>query len=303
MKQTYLLCLLSLMLACTSLGKEYKPDQSKHAGLVELEATYPFPVLYSDGVIAEARQQAELVGEAYQMLKGIMGPKDNFCLLVIAGEDWERNAYSPVVGMPEYYKGNLIVGAGHSEIAAGYEEMIASFPSDMTTDLMETYINDQGELDMGLFFDKLSIHELTHSFQDPQNREGYSMSRWLEEIHANMGLYAFYKTKRPDELKYVLSLVNFSLENPPPELAYTSLTDFDDHYYEISPPNYGQYQMRFTKAAQLVIDSLGNNVLQLLNDFLIKYDESWKEKLTEEEFKAKLTTEVDPYLVQIMDSW
>ncbi|MEL6484191.1 MAG: hypothetical protein AAFP96_05025, partial [Bacteroidota bacterium] len=64
--------------------------------------------------------------------------------------------------------------------------MIKSFPEEMTADLVKTYTNQQGAFDMRLFFDKLSIHELTHSFQDPENQEGYTMSRWLEEIHANM---------------------------------------------------------------------------------------------------------------------
>ena len=129
------------------------------------------------------------------------------------------------------------------------------------------------------------------------------MSRWLEEVHANMGLYAFYKTKRHGELPYVMSLVDFSLSHPPPELNYSSLEDFDLHYNEIPPPEYGFYQMRFTKAAQKLIDSLGNDVLKPLNDFLVKYDASWKDKLTEEEFKERLASEVDPYFLDIIKTW
>ncbi len=293
----------ALLLACNSPKEKITVDPSKHVGLVELETNLPFKTLYSNGAENQAKKQTALVQEAYEFLSNIMGPKEEFCLLVVAGEDWEKNAYSPVVGMPEYYKGNLIVGTEKNEMAIGYGEMIKSFPPEMTSDLIKTYTNDAGELNMGLFFDRLAIHELTHSFQDPKNLESYSMSRWLEEIHANMGLYAFYKTKRPDELKYVMDLVDFSLQYPPPTLEYSSLADFDTNYYTMDPANYGQYQMRFTKAAQILIDSLGNSVLKPLNDFLVKYDESYKEKLTEEEFREKLAAEVDPYLVELVESW
>lgn len=303
MKKISIILLSLVLISCNSSEKKINADKSKHNGLTELETDQLYKVLYSDGELNEAKKQSILVEEAYQFLSGIMGAKENFCLLIISENDWGRNAYSPIPGMPEYYKGNLIVGAGQNSMADGYEEMIGSFPEEITKELIEVYTNESNELDMKLFFDKLSIHELTHSFQDPKNSEGFSMNRWLEEIHANMGLYAFYKTKKPSELKYVVSLVDFSLGNPPPDIQYTSLTDFDTHYYEMPPPNYGFYQMKFTRAAQKLIDSLGNKILKPLNDFLIKYDETWKEKLSEEDFKKNLEIEVDPYFLEIIDNW
>jgi len=303
MKRIYLLIFCLTVLSCNYSENKIEIDRSRHIDLIELETDRPFKILYSKEQIEYAKKQVELVDEAYLFLSRIMGPKKDFYLLVVSSKDWEKNAYSPVVGMPEYYKGNLIVGAGQNEMASGYEEMVNSFPESMTVDLIKTYTNELGKFDMRLFFDKLSIHELTHNFQDPKNQEGYSMSRWLEELHANMGLYAFYKTKRPGDLKYIMSLVDFSLNNRPPNIKYHSLSDFDVHYYEMDPGNYGFYQMRFTKAAQKVIDSLGNSTLKPLNNFLTKYDESWKEKLNEEGFRKKLASEVDPYLVQLIDTW
>lgn len=303
MKQEYLLFISLIVLSCNSLEKKIEVDQSKHIDLAELETNHPFKILYGNGEITYAKKQTALIDEAYLFLSEIMGPKKDFCLLVIAGKDWDKNAYSPITGMPEYYKGNLIVGAGQNDMASGYEELIRSFPEVLTSDLIKTYTNDAEAFDMRLFFDKLSIHELTHNFQDPKNQEGYSMSRWLEEVHANMGLYAFYKTKRPKELKYINTLVDFSIENSTPSIKYQSLSDFDKHYFDMDPGNYGFYQMKFTGAARMLIDSLGNDILKPLNDFLIKYDESWKEKMTEEDFKKKLTNEVDPYFVEIFNNW
>ena len=118
-----------------------------------------------------------------------------------------------------------------------------------------------------------------------------------------MLLYAFYKSIKPIELKYVTHLVDFSLDNPPPNLQYETLSDFDAHYYDMQPDTYGFYQMKFTIAGTLLIDSLVNAVLKPLNDFIIKYDESWKDKLTEEEFRERLTAEVHPYFSEIMDIW
>ena len=303
MKLIYFSLLGIVLISCNSSEKKINVDESKHIGLTELEADLPYMVLYSDGQLNDAKKQTILIEKAYQFLSEIMGPKENFCLLVISKDDWERNAYLPISGMPQYYKGNLIIGAGQNSMADSYEEMIESLPGEMTKDLIEVYTNKMNELDMGLFFDKLSIHELTHSFQDPKNSEDFSMSRWLEEIHANMGLYAFYKTKKPSELKYILGLMDFSLNNPPPDLQYTSLADFDVHYYELSPPDYGFYQMKFTKAAQNIIESLGNDVLKPLNNFLIKYDETWRGKLNEEDLKKRLAIEVDPYFLEIIENW
>ena len=290
MKQL-LLCFVILLVSCRNSETKIEADLSKHEGLNTLESKYPFTTLYSHEQLDQAQKQSELINEAYEFLSEIMGPKKEFYLLVVDGKDWNRNAYSPVVGMPEYYRGNLIVGAGQNDMAIGYQEMIKSFPESMTSDLVKTYTNGAGELDMSLFFDKLSVHELTHNLQDPKNQEGYSMSRWLEEIHANMGLYAFYKSKRSDELKYITELVDFSLINAPPSLTYATLDDFDAHYYDMDPGNYGFYQMKFTKFAQKAIDSLGNGVLKPINDFIITYDDSYKDKMSQEEFKEKLHLE------------
>lgn len=289
-------------ISCNPSEKIIEVDKSKHIGLKQLKTNGPYKVLYSTGKIEEAEKQASLINEAYGFLSGIMGPKKDFYLLVVSEENWKKNAYSPVPGMPGYYKGNLVVGAGQNSMATGYAKMIESLPREMTTALYDTYANSAGELEMKLFFDKLSVHELTHNFQDPKNNEGFSMARWLEEIHANMGLYAFYRTK-PKELKYITRLVDFSLKNPPPDLDFVSLADFDKNYYQMGPATYGFYQMKFTKASQMIIDSLGNDILKPLNDFIIKYDESWKERLTEEEFMAILSDEVNPYFMDIIKSW
>ena len=302
MKTIRLLLLALLIYSCKT--QEANPiDTSKHEGLVVFEHSNPYQVLFSDGYEEEAKMQAEVIAEAYEFLSAIMGPREDIAVLVLAEEDWENNAYSPVPGMPEYYKGNLIVGAGHNSMAEGYADLVRSFPQEMAATLIEDYTNAEGELDMKLFFDKLSVHELTHSFQDPQNSEGYSVSRWLEELHANMGLYAFYKSKRPQELKYIMSLVDFMLEAPPPDLPINSLSEFDANYFEMDPDTYGFYQMRFTRAAQEIIDSLGNEVLGDLNTFILKYDESWKERLSEEELFQRLAKECPSYVSEYMSNW
>ena len=302
MKAIRLLLLALLIYSCKT--QEANPiDTSKHEGLVVLEHSKPNQVLYSDGYEEEAKMQAVVIAEAYDFLSAIMGPREDIAVLVLAEEDWENNAYSPVPGMPEYYKGYLIVGAGHNSMAEGYADLIRSFPEEMAAPLIEDYTNAEGELDMKLFFDKLSIHELTHSFQDPKNSEGYSVSRWLEELHANMGLYAFFKSERPEELKYITRLVDFMLEAPPPELPINSLAEFDANYFEMDPDTYGFYQMRFTRAAQEIIDSLGYEVIGDLNNFILKYDESWKERLSEEELLQRLAKECPPYVSEYMSNW
>ncbi len=291
------------MFSCSSSKNRIKIDQSKHVGLTALQSDYVFKTLYSTGKLNEATEKSHQLNAAYDFLSELMGPKEDFSLLVVAREDWEQNAYLPVVGLPQYYKGNIIVGAGKSDIALDYEKMIRSFPEDMVSNVIKTYTNDCGEFDMGLYFQKLAIHELTHSFQDPKNMEGFSMLRWLEEVHANMGLYAYFKSKKSNEVKYITEIVDFSLQYPPPSLKYTSLDDFDAHYYDIDPANYGYYQMKFTKMGQHAIDSLGISILDPINKFVIRYDESWQNKLAEDEIRQKIASEVDPYLVELIENW
>jgi len=48
---------------------------------------------------------------------------------------------------------------------------------------------------------------------------------------------------------------------------------------------------------------LGNDILKPLNDFLIKYNDSWKDKLTKKDFKKRLAEEVGPYFVEVIDHW
>ena len=223
--------------------------------------------------------------------------------MVVASEDWSKNAYMPVPGLPEYYKGNIIIGAGQNAMADDYGQMLSGFPKGMTAKVYEIYQDENGNLDMKLFFDKLAIHELTHNFQDPNNESGYSVSRWLEELHANMGLYAYYKSNRPDELKYITTLVDFSINNPPPNAQFTSLQDFDTNYYSMNPGDYGMYQMKFTKAAEKIIDSLGNDILKPLNDFIVKYDESYKDKMSFSELSKTLGEEVHPMFIEIVNGW
>lgn len=278
-------------------------DKSKHDGLIELSLNGPIKVLYSEGYESDAKKQAALISDAYTFLSEIMGPKKDFYVLVVSQEDWSKNAYMPVPGLPEYYKGNIIVGAGQNAMADDYAQMVSSFPKEMTTVLYEVYQNEGSELDMKLFFDKLAIHELTHNFQDPKNQSGFSVSRWLEELHANMGLYAYYKSERPDELKYITTLVDFSVSNPPPDAQFTSLEDFDENYYNMNPGDYGMYQMKFTKAAEGLIDALGYEILKPLNAFLIKYDESFKDKMGLSELKTKLSEEVHPLVAEIVNNW
>ncbi len=80
------ICILFLSLwviACKSPVTKIEIDASKHAGLKELASTHTFKILHSEGHETEAKDQADLVQEAYKFLAGIMGPKQDFCLMVV----------------------------------------------------------------------------------------------------------------------------------------------------------------------------------------------------------------------------
>ena len=77
--------------SCNAQKQTIEMDSSKHKGLMELETSFPFRTLYSIGAQDQAKKQTTLVNEAYEFLSPIMGPKKDFCVLVLAEEDWNKN--------------------------------------------------------------------------------------------------------------------------------------------------------------------------------------------------------------------
>lgn len=301
MKPIVNIILLVILISCNSSKEKIRIDQSKHIGLKELKTDMPYRIFYSEGYIQQAEENAELLKDAYIFLSDIMGAKEQFCLLVVSKKDWGRNAYTKTV-LPQYGLGNVVVCPEKEDVAIGNEIMIRSFPKEMTKELSQTYTNENGELDLRLYSDKLIVHELTHSFQDPKNKEIYYQSYSLGELHANMGLYAFYKARRPNELKYITQLTDFCIANPSTDIKYKTLSELDSHgSSEMTGTNYGYYQWKLTKAAQLIIDTYGNDILKSLNDFLQKYDDPRYEKLTLEDYKKKLAVDIDPRFTAILN--
>lgn len=276
--------------------------EDKHIGLKELNTDMPYRILYSDGYIQQAQKNAELLKEAYLFLSDIMGPKEKFDLLVVSKKDWSRNAYTKTV-LPHYANGNIVVCPEKDNVAEGLEAMILSFPKEMTKELFLTFSDENGELDMRLHADKLLVHELTHCFQDPKNGEFLRYQSYsLGELHANMGLYAFYKSRHPDELKYITQVTDFFFANLPTDIKYKTLLELDTHGMDMTITNYGYYQMKLTKAAQKIIDTYGNGILKTLNDFIQKYDAPRYEKLTIDDYKKKLAVEIDPRFAEILNN-
>jgi hypothetical protein len=65
------------------------------------------------------------------------------------------------------------------------------------------------------------------------------------------------------------------------------------------PSDCGFCLMKFTRAAQMAIDNPGNTILRPLDDFIVKYDAPWKEKLRDAEFRKRLVAEVEPCLLNL----
>jgi hypothetical protein len=266
--------------------------EDKHIGLKELKTDMPYRIFYSEGYIQQAQKNAELLKEAYLFLSDIMGPKENLNLLVVSKKDWSRNAYEKSVWAHCFLE-DIVVCPEKDNVTEGLEAMILSFPKEMTKELFLTFSDENGELDMRLHADKLLVHELTHCFQN------FCQSRSLQELYANMGLYAFYKSRRPDELKYITQVTDFFFANLPTDFKYKTLLELDTHGSDdMTITNYGYYQMKLTKAAQKIIDTYGNGILKSLNDFFEKYD---YEELTIDDYKKKLAVEIDPGFAEILN--
>jgi hypothetical protein len=240
---------------------------------LELLGGYPFEVRYGDGTRERARNAADIATEAYAYFRGLFGGfEPDIALIVVEEADWQsRQPY----GLPffddddDQIRPGIVVmpaGSGHFWNAIG-EDLRVTSPNGYE-ELLATYPDGAGGLNLQPFFDLVTIHELGHAFEVLGGLRLPTF--WLGEIFANLCLHAFIATRRPNCMTTleVLSIVGTHSPRLDARMraeGYTSLEDLEAHYTggdePMNPLNYVWYQYRWQRLAATMFDSDGEEGL------------------------------------------
>lgn len=275
-------------------------DTTIHKGLVELDAAYPFKVLVSNDSIKTTSETIKNLNNAKSYFDEIFQMDLDFAVLFIENEHWNEYAYFPPPGIPQAWKGNVILGLDKSSISKQVAHSLSNLPEEHLLPLKKVY----GEnINLDLFYrEALSIHELAHLYHlyygtRPQRK-------WLQELFANLSMYSFAKKHCKICYDRMNTFPMFSKQIGDDIAEFKSLKDFEEKYVDsLHPRNYEWFQFQFYYKAKDIIDKNGENILGSLLEFLVKTDMSKTEKMSDEELAIRLETEVGKDISAILTNW
>lgn len=234
---------------------------------------YPFEVRYSAGARARAKASADIAGEAYGYFSALFSnTAPDIAFIVVNETDWSgRGPYGlPFFrdGADELRPGIILMPAGPSDFWFGMVQDIRTSSPRGYANVLATYGDGQGGVDLQPFFDLITIHELGHAFEVLGDLRLPTF--WLSEIFVNLALHAFIATKRPTSLTTLEVLPSAGaasrvLARRMRSGAYSTLEDLEAHYTggndSMDPLNYVWYQFRWQRLVARMFDIDGEAVL------------------------------------------
>lgn len=174
------------------------------SGLTPLDG-YPFEVRCRGGARSRARAgaAADIAADAYTYFSRLFGGiRPDIAVIVADERDWHsRQPY----GLPffnddegQIRPGIVVMPAGRGDFWVAMGQDIREASPSGYTQLLATYPDGAGGLDLQPFFDLITIHELGHAFEVLGRLELPTF--WLGEIFANLALHSFVATRRPESL-------------------------------------------------------------------------------------------------------
>jgi hypothetical protein len=230
---------------------------------------YPFEVRHSAGSLVRAQAAADIAADAYVYFRRLFPGVDLDIALIVADEtDWDsRQPY----GLPffndddgQIRPGILVMPAGRGDFWVAIGEDLREASPHGFKRVLEAYPDGAGGLDLQLFFDLITIHELGHAFEVLGDLRLPAF--WLGKIFANLALHAFVATQRPESLKTLetLSLVGAHSRRLAARMrteGYSTLEELEAHYTggkdPMDPLNYVWYQCRWQRIAARVFQADG----------------------------------------------
>jgi hypothetical protein len=282
--------------------------------LLHLEG-YPFEVRFSEGALARARAAADIAADAYAYLSGLFsGIEPDIAVIVVDEAHWKsRQPY----GLPffnddvaQIRPGIVVMPASRGEFWVSMAEDLRETTPSGYVELLATYPDGTGGLDLQPFFDLVTIHELGHAFEVLGNLRLPTF--WLGEIFANLTLHAFVATRRPQSLLTleVLPTVGAQsarLSDRMRAKGHSTLDDLESHYTGGQQPmgarNYVWYQYRWQRLAAEVFDADGEDALVRLWDYFRANSHRIDVDVTTASMAALLESEVSETLGRSIRDW
>ena len=229
-------------------------------------------VYFTSGYSERAEYLAGILIEANHFFRDSLGVEYDYSLAVLDETQWnELNSPYPY-GMPWNN---------------AFRPYVIFMPADTSHGaVVDDLSNFLERNDANKFVDNIGFHEVGHTyvceyiyngkFSDPE-----IPFRWFDELMANYFCYAFLQSVHPD-MADLLSDVAFRTYDTA-EFSYTTLQQFEDHYFEIPPPNYHWYQTTFIKRVIDVYNESGLNFIREVEEKI-----SWDKERTTDELLIEL---------------
>lgn len=242
---------------------------------------YPFEVRYSAGSLERARVVADLAADAYVYFSGLFSRVEPDIAVIVADEaEWPGN-WSPY-GLPffrddagEIRPGVVVVPAAGGALWDAMAQDLRDASPRGYAKLLAAYPDGAGGLDLRLFFDLITIHELGHAFEVLGDLRLPTF--WLSEIFVNLALHAFVATQRPSSLPTLEILPSVGAQSRALAArmrteAYSTLDELQAHYTgsdaAMSPLNYVWFQYRFQRLAAKMFKADGElGLIRFWNSF------------------------------------
>lgn len=235
-------------------------------------SSFPFSVRFSIGFEEAAYQAASLCASAKIFLDRLFDFSPTISLYVLSEKDWAKYSYMDVFGMPHYCARRIVISAERAGFWDNMIQLIIEKRSQHIKSLRSVYLDGKGEIDLSPFFSNLAIHELGHAYH---SQLPFRFPRfWLQETFANLCNHVCIAKEHPelmDELTVFPSILSQVDSN---EFEFTSWNEFEEHYEDMHPINYGWYQGRLKGIAARLFDLLGEaSVMRLWNTFALREKE------------------------------
>jgi hypothetical protein len=281
--------------------------------LARLEG-YPFEVRYSEGALVRATAAADLAAHAYGYFNRLFSAVEpDIAVIVVDEADWSSTG---PYGLPffnddfgEIRPGVVVMPAGRGDFWITIVEDLRDASPHGYAELLATYPDGAGGMDLQPFFDLITIHELGHAFETLGDLRLPTF--WLSEIFVNLATHAFVATQLPASLPKLeaLPIVGAGSRTLAARMraeGYSTLEELQAHYTgsddSMRPLNYVWFQYRWQRLAAKMFEVDGEDGLVRFWDCFHATDRI-KAGATAACLAPLLTAEVSPTLGRAVQDW
>ena len=296
----YLPLMFTLLLSTTVKADRNWIDSSRHKGLDRAAVQVPFNVYATSPLQPQHLPVLKRLTKAKAFFDSQFAVDLPFAVMMLDNAHWESIAYYPPPGMPQAWKGNIILGLDNSAMASKVRNALTPLPADIKSSLFQTYGK---ELNLDRFYrDILAIHELAHLYHF---YEGTTPQRkWLQELFATLAMVTFVHNRCVECFEEMDVYPQFILSSGKRGIEYTSLNNFETMYLPgLGPKNYEWFQMHFYQWAQEILAQDGEEALVKLRRFIIDTDLSSTTRMDNETLINQLRENVSSHLATLVERW